>query len=66
MENEKLRTEVKEINKQNNVSFKYFAQKIGLKNNSFYNFLSGAKGLSAQKQELLKKEIRRFQDKCTF
>ncbi len=64
MENEKLRTEVKEINKQDNVSFKYFAKKIGLKNNSFYNFLSGAKGISVEKQELLKKELRRFQDKC--
>lgn len=64
MENEKLRKEVKELNKQNNVSFKYFAQKIGLKNNSFYNFLSGAKGLSVEKQELLKRELRRFQDRC--
>jgi len=64
MENEKLREKVKEINKQDNVSFKYFAKKIGLKNNSFYNFLSGSKGLSLEKQELLKKELRRFQDKC--
>lgn len=61
MEQNKLREKVKKIKEQKAISFTYFAKQIGIQNGSFYNFLNGAKGLSHEKQELLKQVIERFQ-----
>lgn len=61
MENQKLRELVKQISEQKGINLNYFAKQIGFKNvNSFHNFLCGSKGLSEEKQKLLKEEIRRF------
>lgn len=60
MDQEKLRKETKQLKEQTKINLNYIANQIGLKDSSFYNFLCGSKGLSEEKQELLKQELRRL------
>lgn len=55
-----LREKVKEFRKQKGLPYSFLAREIGIKKQSFYNFMGGAKGLSQEKKEELEKTIRRF------
>lgn len=57
---EKLREEIKEFKAKTGLPYSFLSKKIFMKKQSFYNFMGGTKGLSEEKQKLLKEQIRRF------
>lgn len=60
-ENEKLREQAKDFKTRTDLPYSFLAKQMGMKKQSFYNFISGAKGLSQEKQSLLKETLRRFE-----
>lgn len=60
-EEEKLRESVKAFKVKSGLPYSFLARQIGLKKQSFYNYIGGAKGLSKKRQRLLKEKIRRFE-----
>lgn len=60
-ENEKLREQAKEFKTRTALPYSFLAKQMGMKNQSFHNFIGGAKGLSQEKQSLLKETLRRFE-----
>lgn len=60
MEIDIIRKKLKEIKEEQGITYNYFATQIGMTRGSFYNFISGSRGLSEEKQRLLESQIRRF------
>lgn len=61
MENqEQLREEIRNFRAKTELPYSFIAKKINMKKQSFYNFMSGSRRLSEEKQKLLKEELRRL------
>lgn len=60
MELEILREKVRRAKEIKDISFSYFAKEIGIKRQSFYNFMTGTKGLSEEKQKRLENLLEKF------
>ena len=66
MQQEIIRKKLKEIKEEQGITYNYFATKIGMTKGSFYNFISGSRELSEEKQRLLKNERRRLNSNVFF
>lgn len=57
---EQLKEKVKEFKRKTGLPYSFLARKINMNKQSFYNFMGGARGISEEKKELLKKQMERF------
>ncbi len=57
-----IREKVKELKDKYNVNYIYFSKQLKMHQNSFYNFMSGTRELSEEKEEKLNQIVERLQN----